>query len=77
MKNVAHLSVGFYLLLDTELTQEEFQNKVHKETIAGSKVELRLPDGTTYKASLADLTMLNIVDFEDNIEDEKEKATKQ
>jgi hypothetical protein len=71
MKKSVHLSASFYLLFETDLDLEEFQNKYHQENIIDSKVEFILPNGDVHKAVFAGLEDLKIVDFEDN----KEKAT--
>lgn len=75
MNNVAHVSAGFHLVFDTGLDQDTFQTKVNTETIVGTIVQFILPDGSVHKAKFAALEDMEMVEFEDNREVEKEKAT--
>lgn len=76
MKNVAHIEAGLYLIFDTDLSKEEFQDSFNKDDIYGTKVEIKLPNGQVHKASFADIEKFILVDFENNKDEEKEKATK-
>jgi hypothetical protein len=75
MNNAAHVLASFYLILDTAMNLEEFQNKFSIETIVGSKVEITLPDGSVHKVSFSALTEFEISEFIGN--DDEEEATKQ
>jgi hypothetical protein len=66
MSNVAHVNASFYLRIETDLSEEEYFNKFDRETIAASKVELVLPDGSVHKVSLADLVKFETEEFEEN-----------
>jgi hypothetical protein len=66
MSNIAHVTASFYLRIETDLTEEEYNNKFNKETIAASKVELTLPDGSVHMVSLADILSYDTEEFEEN-----------
>lgn len=70
--NVAHVLASFYLMVSTDLTDEEFNNKFTKDTIIASKIEMTLPDGSVCKVSFADLLTIKVEEFV-----EQEEATKQ
>lgn len=67
MKNTAHAIASFYLMIDTEMDDEEFQSKFNKDTIVKSKVLVTLPNGIIYNASFADLLNWTNNDFDENV----------
>lgn len=67
MKNTAHAIASFYLMIDTEMDDEEFQSKFNKDTIVKSTVLVTLPNGTIYNASFADLLNWTNNDFDENV----------
>lgn len=73
--NTAHVLTSFYLMFNTDLSLEEFQNKFDLETIIGSKIEFTLPDGSVHTATFASLEEMKIDEFEES--EDKEKVTKQ
>jgi hypothetical protein len=75
VKNIAHVQTSFYLLFETEMDKEEFQNMVNAETVVGSEVKIVLPDGNTYNAVYSVITDMHIEEFEDNSLVDKEKVT--
>lgn len=66
MKNTANVLASFYLLFNTDLSLEEFQNKLTPENVIHSKIVITLPDGSVHNASFADLLESKVVEFEDN-----------
>lgn len=72
MKNQVHVQSKFHLMFQTDLSEEEFQNKFNEETIVGSIIQLVTPDGSVHKVSFACLEGFKVEEFEVN-EEEKEK----
>lgn len=68
MKNIAHIAAQLNLLLETELDKESFLKNFNIETLVGCKVQLITPDGSVHNASFADLTGLDLEEFENNRE---------
>jgi hypothetical protein len=72
MKNVAQFIAQFHLLVETSQSEDFLVTNFNPDVIIGAKVEITLPDGSVVKASFADLTGLELVDFE-NSNDEEDK----
>jgi hypothetical protein len=70
MKNVAQFNAQFHLLVETSQSEDFLVTNFNPDVIIGAKVEITLPDGSVHKASFADLTGLELVDFENNSDDE-------
>jgi hypothetical protein len=66
MSNVAHVTASFYLRIETDLSEKEYNNKFNKETLAASNIQLILADGSVHRVSLADLLDFKTEEFEEN-----------